>query len=98
MNMIPDNGRHFGLLIVLVAALKPVCDARRQSSRRASTILSRKPCPAAAILSRWLKPFLFRMIVDGRRAPYSGGRDKSRTGNARMAFFMRGAAIAGAAG
>jgi hypothetical protein len=45
-----------------------------------------------------MKPFLLRVIVDGRQDPYSGGRDKSRTGNARMAFFVRGAAIAGAAG
>jgi hypothetical protein len=33
-----------------------------------------------------MKPFLRWVIVDGRRDPYSGGRDKSRTGNARMAF------------
>jgi hypothetical protein len=33
-----------------------------------------------------MKPFLFWVIVDGRRDPYSGGRDRSRTGNARMAF------------
>jgi len=33
-----------------------------------------------------MKPFPPSMIVDGRRDPYSGGRDKSRTGNARMAF------------
>jgi hypothetical protein len=45
-----------------------------------------------------MKPFLPWMIVDERRDPYSGGRDRSRTGNARRAFFMRGAAIADAAG
>jgi hypothetical protein len=45
-----------------------------------------------------MKPFLLWMIVDGRQDPYSGGRDRSRTANARMAFFVRGAAIAGAAG
>jgi hypothetical protein len=33
-----------------------------------------------------MKPFLLWVIVDGRQDPYSGGRDKSRTGNARMAF------------
>jgi hypothetical protein len=37
------------------------------------------------------------MIVDGRRDPYSGGRDISRTGSARRTFFMRGTASAGAA-
>jgi hypothetical protein len=45
-----------------------------------------------------MKPFLPWVIVVERRDPYSGGRDESRTGNARMAFFVRGAAIAGAAG
>jgi hypothetical protein len=33
-----------------------------------------------------MKPFLRWVIVVERRDPYSGGRDKSRTGNARMAF------------
>ena len=33
-----------------------------------------------------MKPFLRWVIVDERQDPYSGGRDKSRTGNARMAF------------
>jgi hypothetical protein len=33
-----------------------------------------------------MKPFLLWVIVDGRQDPYRGGRDKSRTGNARMAF------------
>jgi hypothetical protein len=45
-----------------------------------------------------MKPFLLWVIVDGRQGPYSGGRNKSRTANVRMAFFVRGAAIAGAAG
>jgi hypothetical protein len=43
-----------------------------------------------------MKPFLLWVIVDGRQHPYSGGRDKSRTRSARMAFFVRGAAFAGA--
>ena len=33
-----------------------------------------------------MKPFLLWVIVVERRDPYSGGRDRSRTGNARMAF------------
>jgi hypothetical protein len=46
-----------------------------------------------------MKPFLRWMIVDGRRDPYSGGRDRKPYGkNARMAFFMRGTANAEAAG
>ena len=45
-----------------------------------------------------MKPFLPWVIVDGRQDPYSGGRDRSRTGNARRAFFVRGTAIVGAPG
>lgn len=41
-----------------------------------------------------MKPFLPWVIVDGRRDPYSGGRDMSRTGSARMASFVRGAIAA----
>jgi hypothetical protein len=45
-----------------------------------------------------MKPFSLQLIIGKRRDPYSGSRDTSRTGHVRAAFFMRGAAIADAAG